>query len=112
MSKKDEIISIIEQAMPKSSEIKISGSNVNVSWKLSDDPDRSNKMSKTISIHVSEEALEDFTNSADGIKVEALRRITKYLYAKLEQFEPNHNKKKHEEPPVEKWLINSTLLFG
>ncbi|MFZ6028619.1 MAG: hypothetical protein ACOYYS_12955 [Chloroflexota bacterium] len=63
MNFQDEIVNAIRQAMPSDANIQVVGGigslRVGVSWKLNDDPERPNKMSKTISIVVSDEAAQD-----------------------------------------------------
>ncbi len=63
----DEIMETITNAMPDEAVIKvvekIGDFHVGISWKLNDDPERPNKMSKTILIIVSHEAVEDYSSA-------------------------------------------------
>lgn len=102
--------------MPANAEIQIiqatGGFSVGVSWKLNDDPERPNKMSKTISITVSSEAAEDFASALGQNQQEAYQRVNAFLSQKLANFDPNHDVPKYESPPVEKWVITTNVLNG
>lgn len=116
MSLEDQILQAIRAAMPGSAEIRvipgINSLNVGVSWKLNDDPERPNKMSKTISICVSHDAAEDFASASAANQGAAYRRVSEFLSAKLAQFDPQHNVPRDESPPVEKWVITSAVVLG
>jgi hypothetical protein len=86
--------------------------NVGVSWKLNDNPERPNKMSKTIAITVSHEATQDFASASAGDKARAFDRVAAFLQAQLAQFDPSHNAPKYEPPPVEQWVINTAIVNG
>jgi hypothetical protein len=86
--------------------------NVGVSWKLNDDPDRPNKMSKTIAIAVSHEAAQDFASASAANQVQAFERVATFLKHKLAQFDPSHNSPKYDSPPVEHWVINTAIVNG
>jgi hypothetical protein len=112
----DQIFQVIKEAMPANAEIReIPGAeslNVAVSWKLNDDPERPNKMSKTIMICVSHEAAEDFASVAHANQKTAYERISSFLTQRLANFVPMHNASKYETPPVEKWVIDSQVVTG
>lgn len=116
MGFKDEVVNAIRQIMPTDAEIQVVNStlgfDVGVSWKLNDDPERPNKMSKTISIHVSHEAAHDFTSAVAHGQADAYRRLNSFLSQELANFDPGHNAPRHEPPPVEQWFIDTNLLFG
>ena len=116
MPLEDQILQAIQAAMPASAEIRaipgINSLNVGVSWQLNDDPERPNKMSKTISICVSHEAVQDFASASAANQGAAYRRVSEFLSTKLAQFDPQHNAPRHESPPVEKWVITSAVLLG
>jgi hypothetical protein len=102
--------------MPADAEIRVVSSpfgfDVAVSWKLNDDLERPNKMSKTISIHVSHEVVQDFSNASEHGQTDAYRRLNSFLSQKLANLDPRHNAPRHESPPVEQWFIDTNLLFG
>jgi hypothetical protein len=112
----DEVVNAIRQIMPADAEIQVVnltlGFYVGVSWRLNDDPERPNKMSKTISINVSHEAAQDFTSALEHDQADAYRRLNRFLSKNLANFDPRHNAPRHESPPVEQWFIDTNLLFG
>lgn len=116
MTFEKQILQAIQAAMPADAEIRVVPSigtlNVGVSWKLNDDPERPNKMSKTISISVSHEAAQDFASASASDQGAAFQRVANFLSAKLAQFDPRHNTPKYEAPPVEQWLINTAVVLG
>ena len=111
-----EILQAIRAAMPPHAEIQVVHGtgvfNVEVSWKLNDDPERPNKRSKTISILVSHEAAEDFASASSVDQRVAYARVAAFLTAKIATFHPQHNVPKNETPPVEQWVISSAVLLG
>jgi hypothetical protein len=112
----DQIVEVIRAAMPNGSDIRVVPSveavEVCVSWKLNDDPERPNKMSKTIRITVSREAADDFASASGASREEAFRRVSGYLAQRLREFDPKHNVPRDEPPPVEQWVITTNLLNG
>lgn len=116
MSFEDQILQAVKIAMPANAEIQVVPGtgvfNVGVSWRLKDDPERPNKMSKTISICVSHEAAEDFSSASAIDQGAAFDRVVAFLSAKLATFDPRHNVPKYEAPPVEKWIISSGVVLG
>ena len=116
MPLKEQILQAIEAAMPTGSEILvvpgIESLKVGVSWKLNDDPERPNKMSKTISICVSHEAAQDFASASAANQGAAYSRVLAFLNAKLAQFNPQHDTPRYEPPPVEQWFITSEVVLG
>lgn len=116
MAFEDQILQAIRAAMPGGAYVQVVPGvgclNVGVSWKLNDDPERPNKMSKTIAITVSHEAAQDFESATAANQAAAFLRIKNFLQEKLGQFDPSHNTPKYEPPPVEHWLINTALVNG
>jgi hypothetical protein len=112
----EKIVQAIRQAVPANAEIQVvpgmAEINVGVSWRLNDDPDRPNKMSKTIAIRVSQEGAQDFASASAVDQAAAYERVVRFLSAKLAHFEPNHSVPKYESPPVEQWVIGSDVLLG
>jgi hypothetical protein len=111
-----EILQAIRNAMPPNAEIEVvpgaGAFNVRVYWKLNDDLERPNKMSKTISISVSHEAAQDFASASAADQGAAYERVASFLSAKLAGFDPRHNLPKYEPPPVEQWVVSSSVLLG
>jgi hypothetical protein len=116
MAIEDKILQAIQAAMPQGAEIRVvpgvGALNVGVFWKLNDDPERQNKMSKTIAIAVSHEAVADFASASAANQAGAYQRVGNFLAQKLAQFDPQHNAPKYEPPPVEQWTITSALVNG
>lgn len=116
MSFENYILQGIKAAMPADAEISVvpglEALNVGVAWKLNDDPDRTNKMSKTIRICVSHEAAQDFASASQANQAGAHKRVSTFLAHKLVQFDPTHNAPKYELPPVEQWIIDTQVVNG
>lgn len=116
MAFEDQILQAIKAAMPQGAEIRVVPGvgtlNVGVSWKLNDDPERPNKMSKTIAIVVSHEAAQDFASASAANQAVAYQRVATFLAQKLAQFDPTHDAPKYEPPPVEHWAITSAVVNG
>lgn len=112
----NQILQAITAAMPHDAEIQIAPGidalNIGVFWKLNDDPSRPHKMSKTISVCVSHEAAQDFSNASATAQDAAYQRIAAFLSAKLATFDPQHDAPIGQMPPVEKWVINSAVVLG
>ena len=116
MSFENQILQAIKSAMPQNAEIQVvQGSrelNVGVSWRLSDNPERPNKKSKTISICVTHEAAQDFASASSADQEAAYQRVVTFLSAKLAHFDPQHDAPRYEAPPVEKWVVNSAVVLS
>ncbi|MES2356567.1 MAG: hypothetical protein V4568_19640 [Pseudomonadota bacterium] len=112
----DQILQVIKSVMPANADIRVvpgmGAVNLGVSWKLHDDPERPNKMSKTIAICVSHEAAQDFANASQVNQASSYQRISSFLAQKLAHFDPTHNAPKHEIPPIEQWVINTHVVNG
>jgi len=116
MELREEIFSTIRRAMPADAQLdivtSISAFYVNVAWPLNDDPDRPHKMSKTISIHVTHEAAQDFANAPEHLQSQVRERVQRFLQAKLAGFDPRHNAPRNAPPPSERWDITTSTLFS
>lgn len=116
MSFEDQILKAVQSVMPRNADIQVVPGiglfNICVSWKLNNDPDRPNKMSKTISIRVSQEAAQDFASASASNQAGAFQRVSTFLEQQYRQFEPDHDAKKYEVPPVVQWVISSEVITG
>ena len=83
-----------------------------VSWKLSTDPARRNKRSKTVRVTLSEEAMSDYRRGAAGERDAADARFAALLKTKLGQFDPDHDTPLGTEPPIERWKVGTVELNG
>lgn len=88
----------------------LGGFSVGVAWPLNDDPERPNKMSRMISIVITDEAARDFENAAERDRSDAFARVNRVLGAKLADFEPDHDAPRYEPPPVDQWILSDELL--
>lgn len=117
MKPSESIVDAIMNQMPAHadkylSDTGVSGFVLSIHWKLNNDPKRPNKDSKTITIYIPEELLEDFPNYPPHMQQSALEKLKKFIAQKLKYFEPDHSASRYEQPPVEKWSIPLEQLFG
>lgn len=109
------LIDIIKSVMPTNAEVTVQNSmpdfDFRVYWRLND-PNRLNKMSKTISIIVSREAVQDFALLTDSNKSVFLKKMESFLKEKITQFNPENDSKSCDEPLIESWLITSDFING
>ena len=109
MSFKDELEHTVASAMPDNAEIngrdRDGGMDLFVMWPLENDPDRVNKMSKTIHLWVTREVFEDLSEASDRAQTDALQRLEAFLAAKLGQFNPDHDTPREVPVPVERWTV-------
>ena len=116
MSFEEHIIEAVKAVMPKMAKVQVvqgvDALNIAASWRLHDDPDRPNKMSRTISICVSLEAVQDFSSASGADQAAAYGRLAAFLSAKLAAFDPQHNAPKYDPPPVEQWVITSAIVLA
>jgi hypothetical protein len=117
MEVKQKIVETIIDCMPSHakkylSENELSGVTLSVHWKLDNDPDRPNKYSKTIAIHMPQEFFEDFPGYPPEMQRAALSSIVSYISGKLKDFDPDHKVPKYSQPPVEEWELPLENIFG
>lgn len=114
MGLQETIFDAIRRSMPADAHVDISSSEsrffVSVAWRLNDDPDRPNKMSKTISIHVTHEAAQDFASAPEHIQAQVSSRIDRFLRTNLASFDPRHDTPRDKAPPVVRWDITTSTL--
>lgn len=108
------IFQLVKDAMPADANVQVETGvgtiNIGVMWKLKDDPERPNKMSKRIAICVTHEVAQDFANASATDQELIYRCISRFLGSKLATFDPQHNAKRHEILPTEQWIISSVLV--
>lgn len=115
MTIKEKILKAVRAVMPPNSEIRIGQEdncafNLAVSWKLNDDPEQPNKISRPISICVSREAAQDYASASAARQDAVHQRVVAFLSAKLEDFDPMHDVSRYEIPPVTRWVISSGVI--
>lgn len=76
-----------------------------IDWKLNNDQNRPNKRSKKIKIQVSREGLEDYNNKNVKQRQAAQNQFENFIKERMKRFDPNHDKPKYEEPPMEEWVV-------
>lgn len=108
------IVDAIRKAMPAEADIDtvrgLGGFSVGIGWPLSDDPDRPNKMSRIISIVITDEAARDFTMAVQRDRADAFERVHRLLTRKLADFDPQHDVPRYGPPPVEQWTLSGEIL--
>lgn len=112
----DQMMQAIRDTMPANSDIRVARGielvKYHVSWKLNNDPERPYKMSKTISICFSPQAIEEFSNVPAAQQDSVYKRITEFLAENLTKFDPQHDATKNEAAPSEQWIISPAVLLG
>ena len=81
-----------------------------VRWKVGTDPDRPNKMSKTIFIIVPREAASDYANKNDAQRQSDDIKLLEFVKSKLVNHDPDHDNPKDMKPPKVEWLAGSNVL--
>jgi hypothetical protein len=113
MNLQDTLTQIVSGAMPPYAEIRVNPHTAHyeavISWKLINDSERPNKQSKTITLKVSYEALQDIQSSSGVEQETALNRITMFLREKFKTFDPDHNEPYGSPSPTVTWEINSVI---
>jgi len=83
----NQIIKVIKTVVPANAEVHrvqgVDALNIEISWRLNDDPERPNKMSKTIEICVSHEAAADFESASSANQSRASQRVRAFLEKNL-----------------------------
>jgi hypothetical protein len=59
---------------------------------------------------IAEEALEDYSRGADGVRVASDERFLSWLPTQLSELDPNHGSPLGVEPPAVQWLIGTVVL--
>ncbi len=81
-----------------------------VRWKLGTDPDRPNKMSKTIFIIVPGEIENDYANKNDARRQSDDMRLLEFAKSNLANHDPDYDDPKGVKPPEVKWVADSNVL--
>ncbi len=81
-----------------------------VRWKVGTDPDRPNKMSKTIYIVVEVETAHDYENKTDAQRKADDGKLRDFVVSKLANHDPDHDTPKAAPPPTVEWIAGSSLL--
>jgi hypothetical protein len=81
-------------------------------WRLTSGPPRPNKRSRLVRIVISEEAIEDYMCSSDGVRLASDARFVAWLRSRLSAFEPNHDSPPGVKPPAVAWPVSTLDLNG
>ena len=79
-------------------------------WKVGTDPDRPNKMSKTIFIIVPVETARDYANKTDAQRQSDDNKLLEFVKSQLASHDPDHDNPKEGLPPAVKWVAGSNVL--
>lgn len=112
----DRVVQAIRDVVPANAEINVvpgpGAFNARVAWRLNNDPERPNKMSKTLVVCITREAGQDFEAAPEPVQVAAYGRLTRFLTASFQGFDPSHNTPRYEAPPTEEWVVDSIAFVG
>jgi hypothetical protein len=115
MSVNNTIIAEIMKHMPTDAEKIVSESlgdyTLSIFWKLKNDSERPNKYSKTITIFIPRELIDDFSSYPVSMQQPALAKLNTYISNKLSNFNPDHDVPKYGHSPVEKWDLPIEQIF-
>lgn len=81
-----------------------------VRWKVGTDPDRPNKMSKTIFIIVSAEAASSYANKNDAQRQADDGKLRDFVEANFARHDPDYDTPKGVAPPAVEWIAGSSVL--
>ena len=81
-----------------------------ISWKITTDPQRPNKRSKTIRIVVPEETIDDYENKSVVASKSDDEKLKRFILDSFKMFEPDHDTSKEMPRPEVKWIAGSGIL--
>ena len=111
----DEFEMLIKRVVPSHADIDVrqqSGRHdltYEVNWFLKDDGQRLNKKSKTIAVLVPYEMTQDLPDFPGTIGDQVAERLLRFLTEKYATFDPKHNTDQSTPPPVERWIVPSSV---
>lgn len=83
---------------------------VSVSWNLGTDPSRPKKRSKTITILVPREAIDDYQNKSEEKRKRDDVKLRQFIENNLKYLDPHHNHPREQPPPEVQWIAGSNIL--
>jgi len=105
---------LLKPIFPDRSKIKCDRSSsdfrVRVSWKLGNDPERPNKMSKTILVIVPDEVADDYSNKNDAQRNFDDMKLKEFVSSGLSDHDPDPDHAIGQSPPVVEWIAGSNIL--
>jgi hypothetical protein len=81
-------------------------------WRLPTDTFRPNKRSRMIRVVISQEALKDYAQSSDEVRLASDERLVAWLRRQLSGFDPNHDSPLGVEPAPVTWPVGTRILNG
>jgi hypothetical protein len=81
-----------------------------VDWKLAGVPDRPNKRSRKLAIHICQETLEDYSAASTQHRQLADSRLVQHVSQLLNAFNPEHDTPYGMPEPREEWVIQSSVI--
>ncbi len=81
-----------------------------VDWKLAGVPDRPNKRSRKLAIHICQETLEDYSAASSPHRLSADERLVRHVSQLLSAFNPEHDAQYGMPEPCEEWVIQSSVV--
>jgi len=108
--------SLVEGVLPENSRILTprgdGGLMILATWRLPADPFRPAKRSRMIRIAITQEALEDYADGSDGVRVASDQRFVAWLCRQFAAFDPHHDAPLGVEPPPVTWPVGTKELNG
>ena len=107
--------SLLQPLFPDGAKIKVPNPEASdflakVFWSIESDPDRPNKMSKTIRIIVTDEAESDYLNKNDAQQQSDDMKLQEFIESRLAIHDPNHDNPREIDPPEVEWVAGSNIL--
>jgi hypothetical protein len=105
---------LITLYLPKNSVLLIEKNNdfcLKVYNKIIGEESRLNKPAKEIKIIIPRETMEDYLVAPELSKQIFDDKLKEYIKTKVENFNPNHDTKKYQLPPVETWVVPFGMTY-
>jgi len=107
---------LVVGVLPKDSRIVMprgdDGLMILATWRLPGDRFRPAKRSRMVRIAISQEALEDYANASDGVRLASDERFVAWLRGQIDTFDPHHDAPLGVEPAPVTWPVGTRELNG
>jgi hypothetical protein len=107
---------LTESELPKDSRIVMprgdDGLMILATWRLLGDPFRPAKRSRMVRIAITQEALEDYADGSDGVRLASNERFVAWLRRQIAAFDPHHDAPLGVEPAPVSWPLGTRELNG
>lgn len=104
---------LLKPLFPPSAYIKIRknrGLIIGIDWRLKSQADQSEKFSRLIKIHISEELCRNFNAMGSSQRDQFDKQLIDYIEQRLTEFNPEHDAPRGGIPPQEEWIIDAKLF--